>query len=67
VSEVAENGIKKTVHGAGGIMTQMLQLYMDYSSLPSIREITMEEIRFFYRPLIDGLIELQKVKAGKGK
>jgi hypothetical protein len=38
---------------------------MDYSSLPSIREITMEEIRFFYRPLIGGLIELQKMKKAK--
>jgi hypothetical protein len=43
----------------------MAQIYIDYASLPSIREITLEEIRFFYRPLIDGLIELQKVKIGK--
>jgi len=63
------NGIKKTVHGAGGVNTQMTQIYIDYASLPSIREITIEEIRFFYMPLIDGLIELQqarsKSKAGK--
>ena len=63
------NGLKKTVHGAGGVNTQMTQIYIDYASLPSIREITIDEIRFFYMPLIDGLIELQqaraKSKAGK--
>jgi len=66
---LAVNGIKKTVHGAGGVNTQLVQIYMDYHSLPSIREITLDEIRFFYRPLIDNLIELQqaKAKSKKGK
>jgi len=39
---------------------------MDYSSLPSIREIVLEEIRFYYEPLIEGLCELQKIKKEKG-
>lgn len=43
----------------------MTQIYIDYASLPSSREITLEEVRFFYRPLIDGLIDLQKLKYGK--
>jgi hypothetical protein len=63
MSEVAINGIKKTVHGAGGINSQMTQIYIDYASLPSIREITLDEVRFFYRSLIDGLIELQQARA----
>jgi hypothetical protein len=67
ISEVADNGIKKTIHGAGGVMSQIVQIYLDYSSLPSIRDITLDDVRFFYTPLIDGLIELQKAKAGKGK
>jgi hypothetical protein len=29
------------------------------------RDITIDEIRFFYTPLIEGLCERQKVKAGK--
>jgi hypothetical protein len=33
---------------------------MDYPSLPPIRDITLDEIRFFYEPLIPGLIERQK-------
>jgi hypothetical protein len=57
------NGIKKTVHGIGGVNSQLVQIYIDYSSLPSIRDITLDEIRFFYMPLIDGLIELQQAKA----
>jgi hypothetical protein len=61
---VAVGGVKKIVHGAGGINMQLVQIYIDYTSLPSIREITLEEIRFFYRPLIDGLIERQKLKYG---
>ena len=60
-------GIKKTVHGAGGVNTQMTQIYIDFASLPSIREITVEEVRFFYTPLIDGLIELQQAKKKAGK
>lgn len=54
------------MRGAGGVNSQLVQIYIDYSSLPSIRDITLDEIRFFYRPLIDGLIELQKAKKGKG-
>ena len=40
----------------------MVQIYMDYSSIPNIREITLDEIRFYYLPLIPGLIDLQKLK-----
>jgi hypothetical protein len=61
-SEVAVKGQKKIVHGFGGVNVQMTQIYIDYASLPSIRDITLEEVRFFYRPLIDGLIEIQKAK-----
>ena len=62
------NGIKKTVHGAGGVNSQLVQIYLDYHSLPSIREITIDEVRFFYMPLIDNLIELQQARAkSKGK
>ena len=65
-SEIAVNGTKKTVHGAGGVNSMIAQIYLDYASLPTIREITLDEIVFFYRPLIDGLIEMQKAKAKAG-
>jgi hypothetical protein len=59
------NGIEKAVHGAGGINSQLTQIYIDFASgVPPLRDITLEEIRFFYRPLIDGLIERQKLKYG---
>jgi hypothetical protein len=54
------------VHGSGGVISQLVQIYIDYSSLPSLRDITLDEIRFFYMPLIDNLIELQQARA-KGK
>jgi hypothetical protein len=62
---VAVNGQKKITCGAGGIKTQFAQICIDYSSMVNPREITIDEIRFFYAPLIDGLCERQKI--GKGK
>jgi hypothetical protein len=59
-STVANEGKKKEVLGIGGITTQLLQICMDYPSLPPVRDITIEEIQFFYEPLIPGLIERQK-------
>jgi hypothetical protein len=44
ISEVTVNGNIKNVHEAGGI-SQMTQIYIDYASLPSSREITLEKIR----------------------
>ena len=66
ISRLAVNGREKIVLGAGGVNSQIVQIYMDYSSLPSIREIVLEEIRFYYEPLIEGLCELQKIKKEKG-
>jgi thymidine kinase len=40
---------------------------MDYGSLPSLRDITLDEICFFYDPLIDNLTELQNAKKKTGK
>jgi hypothetical protein len=60
------NGRRKIVCGAGGITTQLRQVCIDYSSVVNPREITIDEIRFFYTPLIEGLCERQKIKAGKG-
>ncbi|GHU13042.1 hypothetical protein FACS1894161_2530 [Spirochaetia bacterium] len=65
---MAVNGKEKIIYGSGGVNTQIVQIYMDYSGgLPPVREISLEEIRFFYEPLIEGLCELQKLKREKGK
>jgi hypothetical protein len=47
-------------------MSQLVQIYMDFHSLPSIRDITLDEVRFFYTPLIDNLLEIQKAKKKGG-
>jgi len=39
---------------------QLLQICTDYSSLPDLNHITIDDIRFFYDPLIPNLIEYQK-------
>jgi hypothetical protein len=59
------HGQRKTVYGSGGIITQLTQICVDYSSMVNPREITIDEIRFFYMPLINGLIERQKIAKGK--
>jgi len=44
----------------------MLQIYADYNICISPREITLEEIRFFYEPMIGSLCKMQKeLKRGK--
>jgi hypothetical protein len=63
-SEVAVKGYRKIVHGIGGIIQQLTQIFIDYSSMVNPREITIDEIRFFYAPLIDGLCERQKINKG---
>jgi hypothetical protein len=59
---IAFRGKRKTVKGAGGLITQLRQICIDYSSMVDPRKITIDEIRFFYAPLIDGLCERQKNK-----
>lgn len=58
-SILAVDGQEKKVLGIGGICSMLLQICSDYSSLPNIRDITIEEIRFFYSPLRKSLIESQ--------
>jgi hypothetical protein len=59
------NGRIKVVHGAGGVIAQLRQVCIDYASMISPRDITIDEIRFFYAPLVEGLCERQKIKSGK--
>lgn len=58
-------GKRKIVHGAGGVTTQLRQVCIDYASMVNPRDITLDEIRYFYSPLLDGLCERQKRKYGE--
>jgi hypothetical protein len=45
---------------------QMRQVFTDYHLGLSSRDVTLDEIRFFYMPMIEGLCKLQKERlAGK--
>ena len=44
----------------------MRQVYTDYHAGIDPREITLEEIRFFYMPMLDSLCEIQR-QAQKAK
>jgi len=59
-STIAIGGFEKTVYGISGVNSQILQICSDYNGLPNIKDLELYEIRFFYKPLIQGLIEAQK-------
>ena len=43
------------------------QIYMDYNSLPNVREVTLDEIRFFYQGCIENWKFLGKEKQKIGE
>lgn len=57
--KLARHGQEVEVLGAHNISSQLLQIAADYSSLPDLRKITVDEISFFYEPLIKGLCKMQ--------
>lgn len=59
ISRIARGGIEIEELGIGGVSFQLLQIAADYSSLPDLRKITVDEIRFFYESMIAGLIKMQ--------
>lgn len=48
-------------HGRELVTIWMLQVYQDYHLPISPREITIDELRFFYEPLVDGIIDVQRM------
>lgn len=59
------NGREKTVRGYSGVNTQIRQICIDYSTLIPLERISLDEIRFFYEPLIGGLIRIQENQSGQ--
>ena len=59
ISRIARGGIETEELGISGVAYQLLQIAADYSSLPDLRKITVDEIRFFYEPMIAGLVKMQ--------
>lgn len=67
ISRIARHGAESEVLGIGGICEQLVQIAADYSSLPDLRKITVDEIQFFYNPLIPGLIKMQQEDMKHGR
>lgn len=40
----------------------LIQICMDYSTLPPLEDITVDQIEFFYRPLVPGILKTQQSK-----
>jgi hypothetical protein len=57
---VALDGKRQRKLGLGWAAAQMRQVYADYSPCIPPQSITLDEIRFFYEPLIEGLRKIQK-------
>lgn len=47
-------------HGIMPISEQLAQICADYSGLPNVREMTISEIRFFYKRLVPGILDMQR-------
>ena len=60
ISVCAIDGREKTVLGAGGIQLQLLQICMDYATLPPFYEMSIDDIHFFYKARIKDICRLQK-------
>jgi hypothetical protein len=60
ISTVALDGKKQRKLGVPWVVQQLRQICMDYTDGIDPRDITLEEIRFFYMPMIDSLCKLQK-------
>lgn len=45
----------------------ILSITSEYHSLPDVRELSIEEIRFFYNGIIEEIIEAQKERRKNGK
>jgi len=42
-----------------GVSSQILQIAADYPGIPDVRTLSIRQVRFFYEPLIPGLIKMQ--------
>lgn len=58
--EVAYNGRRKTVTAAAGAGLMLREIYQHYH-LPMMPDtLTLEDLRFWYDPLIESLAEMQR-------
>jgi hypothetical protein len=57
---VAVGGRRQRKLGIEWVSYQMRQIYADYNIPIPVEEISIEEIRFFYVPMIDTLCKIQK-------
>lgn len=49
------------------MLSQLLQIATDYATLPDLNTIDIDDITFFYNPLIDNLVKFQKDLNKNGK
>ena len=59
-SIIVRDGKEKSVKGICGISEQFLQVCHDYNGIGDFRNLSFEEIRFFYNGLIPELKETTK-------
>jgi hypothetical protein len=64
---VAVEGRRQRKLGAGWVCQQIRQIYADYALPIPPGDLTVDEIRFFYVPMIESLCKYQKMGKGKGK
>gem|GEM_PF-1707323 len=63
---MAVGGSRQRKLGLEWVSYQLRQIYADYNLGIPMQEISIEEIRFFYVPIIDSLCKIQRAsKSGK--
>lgn len=58
--EIADNAVRKKVHGVEYLGIMIRQIYSDYHLPIQPQDLSMKDLHFWYDPLIPGLIELQR-------
>lgn len=59
-AEIAVDGKKKKLRGCYAVKIMTLQIYSDYNIPIPPRELDFMTMRYFYDPLVPGLVKLQK-------
>ena len=55
-------GRRQTVNAVAGVPVMIREIYQNYHLPMRPQELSLDDIKFWYEPLIPGLIKMQNVK-----
>lgn len=63
--KIARNGAEKIVSAIAGVPVMIREIYTTYHLPMKPGELSLNEVRFWYEPLIPELIKMQKASKNK--